>query len=32
MMTDTVNQILQGMDQGLVSQSDIEALNKAITA
>lgn len=32
MMTDAVNQILQGMDQGLVSQADIESLNKAITA
>lgn len=32
MMTDAVNQILQGLDQGLVSQSDVEALNKAITA
>lgn len=32
MMTDTVNQILQGLDQGLVSQADIENLNKAITA
>ncbi len=31
-MNDAVNQILQGMDQGLVSPSDIEALNKAITA
>jgi hypothetical protein len=31
-MTDVVNQILQGLDQGLVSQSDIEALNKALTA
>ncbi len=31
-MTDAVNQILQGLDQGLVSQSDVEALNKAITA
>lgn len=32
MMADTVNQILQGLDQGLVSQADIENLNKAITA
>jgi hypothetical protein len=32
MMTDAVNQILQGLDQGLVSQSEVEALNKAITA
>lgn len=32
MMTDSVNQILQGLDQGLVSQADIENLNKAITA
>lgn len=31
-MTDVVNQILQGLDQGLVSQADIENLNKAITA
>lgn len=32
MMTDAVNQILQGLDQGLVSASDVENLNKAITA
>lgn len=32
MMNDAVNQILQGLDQGLVSQADVEALNKAITA
>lgn len=32
MMTDAVNQILSGLDQGLVSQADIENLNKAITA
>lgn len=32
MMTDAVNQILQGLDQGLVSQAEVEALNKAITA
>jgi len=31
-MNDAVNQILQGLDQGLVSQADVEALNKAITA
>ena len=31
-MTDAVNQILQGLDQGLVSASDVENLNKAITA
>jgi hypothetical protein len=31
-MNDAVNQILQGLDQGLVSASDIESLNKAITA
>lgn len=31
-MNDAVNQILQGLDQGLVSQADIESLNKAITA
>lgn len=32
MMTDAVNQILSGLDQGIVSQADIENLNKAITA
>lgn len=32
MMTDAVNQILQGLDQGLVSTQDVENLNKAITA
>lgn len=32
MMADAVNQILQGLDQGLVSASDVENLNKAITA
>jgi hypothetical protein len=32
MMTDAVNQILSGLDQGLVSQGDVENLNKAITA
>ena len=32
MMTDAVNQILQGLDQGIVSAADIENLNKAITA
>lgn len=31
-MNDAVNSILQGLDQGLVSASDIESLNKAITA
>jgi hypothetical protein len=31
-MNDMVNQLLQGVDQGLVSAADIEALNKAITA
>lgn len=31
-MSDAVNNILQGLDQGIVSASDIEALNKAITA
>ena len=31
-MNDALNQVLQGLDQGLVSASDIEALNKAITA
>lgn len=32
MMTDAVNQILSGLDQGLVSAADVENLNKAITA
>lgn len=32
MMTEAVNQILSGLDQGLVSQADVENLNKAITA
>jgi len=32
MMTDAVNQILSGLDQGIVSQADVENLNKAITA
>jgi hypothetical protein len=31
-MNDAINQVLQGLDQGLVSAGDIEALNKAITA
>jgi hypothetical protein len=31
-MNDAINQVLQGMDQGLISAADIEALNKAITA
>lgn len=31
-MNETVNQLLQGIDQGLVSQQEMEALNKAITA
>lgn len=31
-MNDAVNAILQGMDQGLVSAADVEALNKAISA
>lgn len=32
-MNDAINQVLQqGLDQGLVSATDIEALNKAITA
>src|ERR1700677_1909910 len=31
-MNDAVNQVLQGLDQGLVSAADVEALNKAITA
>lgn len=32
MMNDAVNQILQGLDQGLVSAADVDNLNKAITA
>jgi hypothetical protein len=32
MMADSVNQILSGLEAGLVSQADIENLNKAITA
>ena len=32
MVTDAVNQILQGLDQGLVTQAEVESLNKAITA
>lgn len=31
-MNDALNQVLTGIDQGLVSASDIESLNKAITA
>lgn len=31
-MNDALNQVLQGLDQGLVSAADIENLNKAITA
>jgi len=31
-MNDAVNQILHGIDQGLISQSEVEALNKAISA
>ncbi len=31
-MNDALNQVLTGLDQGLVSAQDIEALNKAITA
>lgn len=31
-MNDALNQVLQGLDQGIVSAQDIEALNKAITA
>ena len=31
-MNDALNQVLTGLDQGLVSASDIENLNKAITA
>lgn len=29
-MNDTVNQVLQGLESGLVSAAEIEALNKAI--
>lgn len=31
-MNDTVNQVLQGLESGLVSATEIEALNKAISA
>lgn len=31
-MNDTVNQVLQGLESGLVSAAEIEALNKAISA
>lgn len=31
-MNDTINQVLQGLESGLVSAAEIEALNKAITA
>jgi hypothetical protein len=31
-MNDAINQVLQGVDQGLISAADIENLNKAITA
>lgn len=31
-MNDTINQVLQGLNQGLVSVEEVEALNKAITA
>src|ERR1051325_1175154 len=31
-MNDALNQVLTGLDQGLVSAADIESLNKAITA
>ena len=31
-MNDALNQVLTGLDQGLVSATDIESLNKAITA
>ena len=31
-MNDTVNQVLQGLESGLVSAAEIEALNKALTA
>jgi len=32
MYSENVNQILQGIEQGIVSPEDVEALNKAITA
>jgi hypothetical protein len=32
MQNETVNQITQGLEQGIVSPSEVEALNKAITA
>jgi hypothetical protein len=32
MYTDAMNQIMQGLEQGIVSQAEVEALNKAITA
>ena len=31
-MNDTINQVLQGLESGLVSATEIEALNKAISA
>lgn len=31
-MNDAMTQIMQGLEQGLVSQAEVEALNKAITA
>jgi hypothetical protein len=31
-MNETIKQVLQGLDQGLVSATEVEALNKAITA
>lgn len=32
MYTDAINQIMQGLEQGVVSQAEVEALNKALTA
>jgi hypothetical protein len=32
MMNDTITQVLQGLEQGLVSPAELETLNKAITA
>jgi hypothetical protein len=31
-MNDTINQVLQGLESGLVTAAEVEALNKAITA
>lgn len=32
MYTDAMNQIMQGLEQGIVSQAEVEALNKALSA